>query len=187
MLTADSVLNAIKETLLERGMLPTVSLDRDEKTVEWWEGDTYVSLSLWTDEDDASHLSSHRDGKTTYIRTFWDTEALAAGYRQALDEMNDKSNPVVVALEAINEFSQDYLKPLGIVGARKILFRDRDELVLSWYDSTNALCTLSIWVPELYATFSACKNGAFRMNKDFDDMDSLRASFPDLLHTETHG
>lgn len=185
MLTADSVLNAIAETLLERGMLPTVLLDRDEKTVEWWEGDTYCSLSLWTDEDDASHLSSHRDGETTYIQTFWDIEALATGYRQALDDMNDRGNPVVVALEAINEFSQDYLKPLGITGARKSLFRDRDEIALSWYDSTNALCTLSIWVPELYASFGSYKAGKVRADRDFDDMASLRASFPDLLHTES--
>lgn len=184
MLTADTVLNAIKETLIEQGMLPTVSLeDRDEKSLVWWNGKTYASLTLWTYEDNRSLLSSHRDGKTTYIQTFDDIESLAAGYRQALDEMTSGS-PVSIAFEVINEFSQDYLKPLGISGSRLSLFRDRDEVALYWYGAGNRLCNLSIWVPELEASFTAYKDGAIRVDKDFTDMSSLRASFPFLMNLD---
>jgi hypothetical protein len=274
MLTADSVLNAIKETLVEQGLNPAVSLeDRDEKTIEWWDTGTHITITVWAD-DGSVHIGAERDGVTICVIALSSIERLASEYVEVIEAMGITSKAAIAketftelfnmlaeagmtptacvmeeegqgiltwfntfnsrcsvsiwlddmsasffcckgstegreiefadidslkasfpelvqmgqvetAMAVMDEFITDYLAPLGITENRLSRFRDDSEFTLYWYDASNHLCNLSIWVPELDASFGSYKAGETLVDLDFDDMASLRASFADLLKTET--
>jgi hypothetical protein len=227
MLTADAVLNAIKETPVQQGMHPTLPLDGDEKTGEegdevWEPGNLVIakevlgslsdlfaengmkgsicvveeesqvflswrntfgsrcSLSVWL-PDLSAHFFSCHGTEVSNKKNFADMASLQACFAELV-----QFGQVEAAMEVMDEFQREYLAPLGIEGDRVCLFRDQDgsELALCWYDETNSLSNLSIWIPELDASFTSYRKGEVHLDREFTDLDTLRACFPELIPSE---
>jgi hypothetical protein len=178
------VLNDIQAWLTEHGVTSAIyHLSDDEELCITWDGKdgSVNSVTIDTGDDDA-YLSGARAGKVIPGHTFNSIEELADGYMEAL-EARLLAGAKVIAMEVMDEFKRDYLAPLGIEGVRLSQFWDGDELAVCWYDSNNRLCTVSIWVPELYASVSSFAGGRVWTHRDFDDLDALRAYFPELIRS----
>jgi hypothetical protein len=187
MLTADGVLIAkealadFHNQLAEAGISGTFCVLEEEGQgiLSWFNTfNSRCSVSIWLDDLSASYFSC-KGSTPGEDRDFADIDSLKAGFRELV-----MMGQVETAMAVMDEFVQDYLAPLGITGNRLSRFRDGDEFALYWYDASNHLCNLSIWVPELDASFGSYKEGKALVDLDFADMASLRASFPLLVKTE---